>query len=111
MSTYRTRAPRTEVSFPVRFIAEGRRWSGTCHNLSESGLLATFAVQLEIWIPGEVDLYVGTDLLGLKVRVARVVGLEAGLSFQHGDGRQRQEIRDFIISARKDGFLPEPYQA
>ena len=107
MSTYQDRALRVEIRFPLEFIEGGKRVYGTCENLSESGLLARFAVQLDIWVDGEVDLHFGTDLLGIKVRVARVIGLQAGLAFQLSDEHQRQEIRELIRNAHREGVLPE----
>ena len=107
MSGYQDRALRVDVQFPLEFISDGERFCGTCQNLSESGLLGQFAVELEIWIDGEVDLHFGIDLLGVKVRVSRVVGLQAGLAFQYRDEHQRQQIRDLIDSAQNEGVLPE----
>ncbi len=107
MSASRDRALRLEVRFPLEFITDGKRVHGTCENLSESGLLARFTVQLEVWVDGEVDLHFGTDLLGVRVRVARVMGLQAGLAFQGSDEYQREEIRELIRSAHREGALPE----
>lgn len=105
MSGYEERAPRADVRFPVEFIAGDDRIHGTCENLSESGLLAKFAVPIEIWTEGEVNLHFGTDLLGVKVRVARVIELRTGLVFQYGDEQQRQKVRDLIRMARMEGHL------
>lgn len=107
MSGYQDRALRVDVRFALEFITDGKRVRGTCENLSESGLLAKFTVQLELWVDGEVDLHFGTHLLGVKVRVARVVGLQVGMAFQYSDEHQRQKIRDLISSAHKEGVLPE----
>lgn len=107
MSGYQERAVRVDAKFPVEFVVSGKSIRGACENLSETGLLARFAEQLDIWIDGEVHLHFGTHLLGVKVRVARVVGLQAGLVFRHSDDQQRLEIRDLIRAARNDGALTE----
>lgn len=107
MRAYQERAARVELEFPLELMLEGERLIGTCENLSESGLLARFPVPLDVWTTGEVDLHFGTHLLGVRVRVARVVGLQAGLTFQCADERQRQEIRDLIQAARIAGRIPE----
>lgn len=107
MSGHQERAIRVVAKFPLDFIASGRSLRGTCENLSESGLLAKFATQLDLWIDGEVNLHFGTHLLGVKVRVARVVGLHAGLVFRHSHEHQRQEIRDLIHAARTEGVLAD----
>lgn len=107
MSAHQDRAFRVDVRFPLEFITEGKRVRGTCENLSESGLLARFAVQLEIWVEGEVDLQFGTELIGIRVRVARVIGLHAGMAFQYSDEHQRQKVRHLVKSAHKEGALPQ----
>lgn len=107
MSIYRDRAPRVDVTFPLEFITGEERVFGVCENLSESGLLARFSVELEIWVDGEVDLHFGTDLLGVKVRVARVIGSRAGLAFHFTGEHQRQKVRELIESTQKKGLLPQ----
>ncbi|MGI4758466.1 MAG: PilZ domain-containing protein [Janthinobacterium lividum] len=85
MSEFADRATRKGFTFPLEFVVDGERIPGTCENLSESGLLATFAKALEVWERGEVDLHFGIDLIGVRARVARVDGLKAGLSFTISD--------------------------
>ena len=101
------RAERLDVSFPLLFTCEdGAEVPGTCDNLSESGLLATFAMAMDIWTDGKVDLSFGEGLLGLRVRVARVHGLSAGLAFQNMNDQSRQKVRDLMVEASKTGYLP-----
>ena len=102
------RAPRHEVVFPLSFLTEdGEVVPGVCENLSESGLLATFALPMEIWTNGRVDLSFGAGLLGVRVRVARADGLRAGLAFQNMEDHHREKIRELMAAARETGVLPD----
>lgn len=105
MSLYQERAHRVDASFSLEFITDGERIYGVCQNLSASGMLAKFTVPLEIWTLGEVDLHFGTNLLGVKVRVVRVIGLEAGLAFIGEDEHWYEEVRALIDAAQKGGLL------
>ena len=103
---YANRAERQDVIFPVLFRPQdGEEVEGTCENLSESGLLATFAAAVDIWTHGLVDLSFGAGLLGVRVRVARVDGLRVGLAFQEVDEAHRSKIRELMVAARDMGFL------
>ena len=105
---YANRAERQDVLFPVLFrLQDGEEVQGTCENLSESGLLATFAAPMDIWTHGLVDLSFGGGLLGVRVRVARVDGLHAGLAFQDMDEAHRSKVRELMVAARDTGYLPD----
>lgn len=100
------RAPRKALTFPVHYTpSEGEQVAGTCENLSESGLLALFSEPLDIWTRGTIDLGFGTGLLGIKVRVARVVGLQAGLAFQDVQEEDRAKLREMMRVAEQTGGL------
>lgn len=105
---FANRAERQDVLFPVVFTqGDGTKVPGTCENLSESGLLATFTAPMDIWTHGAVDLLFGVGLLGLHVRVARIDGQQAGLAFQDMDEARRSKIREVMSAARDTGYLPD----
>jgi UPF0288 family protein (methanogenesis marker protein 3) len=89
MGKYLERADRVETAFPVEFATQEGAVTGHCVNISESGILGIFAKPLELWTTGELTFQFAGGLLGVKARVARVIGREAGLVFlfQHEDER------------------------
>ncbi len=100
MTDHRERAHRIEASFPVEFCVGGEVVQGSCINISASGLLALFDEPLDLWTVGELTLQFAGGLLGIKARVARVAGREAGFSFSLGKGDDRAAIDTAIDFAR-----------
>lgn len=75
------RAPRFVLKIPVVFdYAEGRI-KGRTVNISESGMLAVFDQQLDVWLPGRILAIVGEWYIDVGVRVVRSDGRTAALAF------------------------------
>ena len=78
---------------------------GNCLNLSESGLLAIFDTELDLWDQGLLVLEAGEFHHTQPSRVARVNERETGLSFMFRDEAQRNAIRDLLEIAAKTPHL------
>lgn len=114
MAPFQDRSLRVAVSFPVTYFADSARSiqiAGACLNISESGLLAVFNTDLELWTKGEIVLRFGEGALGLKVRVARVDGKQTGMVFLFENAEQRSTIADVVASAivemKQKGHFPD----
>ncbi len=102
------RAERQDVSFPLLFTSgDGEMVPGTCDNLSESGLLATFTLPLDIWTHGKVNLSFGAGLLGVHVRVACARPLRGTCIPRAGQRAPAEDPRTGGSGAR-DGLLARP---
>ena len=102
VKTHQPRALRVEAQFPLTFLADAHgetQVEGNCLNISESGLLGEFAENLELWTRGEIFFQFGGGALGVRVRVARVNGGQAGFVFLYDNGEQRSTIAEVVASA------------
>ncbi len=105
---YRNRAPRLDLSFPLEFTTDEGLINGHCLNLSESGLLANFDRQLDLWTVGDLVLHYGDQQCTLVARVARADGKEAGLAFSYKSDGERQAIGKMLTFATAQTMLVGP---
>ncbi len=97
--TLAPRAARLDLSFPLELLADGEELPGHCQNISESGLLASFARAPELWASGDLRLHFGADVFSLPARVARLDGNNVGFSFLFRDERDRDAVRRIVAFA------------
>ena len=105
MLSYRPRAPRLDLSLPLRFTSADGVVEGNCLNVSESGLLGSFARPLDLWMDGSLLLQFGEERTVLRARVARAMGHEAGMAFVYQDDREREAIRAVLDFASAGTYL------
>jgi hypothetical protein len=97
------RAPRLPLKTTVFFdYAEGRV-KGRTVNISESGMLAVFDRHLDVWLPGRIVAVVGEWYLDVRVRVVRVDGRTAALTFEGLTESSRAAIQKLV--EQSDGVL------
>lgn len=104
-TAHQPRALRAVAQFPLTYLADTRtevEVKGNCLNISESGLLADFAEAIELWTNGELLLHFGGGALGVRVRVARVNGNQAGVVFLYDGDEQRRTIAEVVASAAQE---------
>ena len=105
MLSYPSRAPRLDLSLPLRFTNEDGAVDGNCLNVSESGLLGTFDRPLDLWTEGSLLLHFGEQETILRARVARAMGNEAGMTFMYENEREREAIRTVLVFASAGTYL------
>jgi hypothetical protein len=107
VAVFQDRAQRVAARFLVQLDIVGESVQGECINISESGMLVRFTQILELWTVGEASLHFAGGVVALKVRVARVLDFEAGLSFLFSNEDQRATVAVAVASAwtemRKQG--------
>jgi hypothetical protein len=97
-----SRDPRYRIKTPlVLHLPDGDR-KGHSINMSESGVWAAFDQQLDVWLKGKLSAIFGKRQVDVDVRVARIDGFEAGLSFQGLSDKDRAIIKEFIEESRGD---------
>lgn len=101
MAEFCERASRIQASFPITFISDGVETTGICLDISKSGLLGAFSQPLDLWIEGELSLDFGQGCIGIRVRVARVMDREAGLTFLFRNDADRYVI-DTVVGFAQD---------
>jgi len=94
-----SRAPRFNLSTRVVLHLPEGNFKGHSINVSQSGMLATFDRALDVWLDGRLFALVGEDFLGINVRVARVDGRLAGLTFQVAGESDRIMIQKLLERA------------
>ena len=99
------RAKRVDLSFPVCFVDDGQENQGHCLNISESGLMARFEHEPDLWATGALQLSFAGNAVALPVRVVRCVDQQAGIVFLFEDESQRQAIRALVASAAAQSTL------
>ncbi|MGI4755516.1 MAG: PilZ domain-containing protein [Janthinobacterium lividum] len=99
------RAKRVDLSFPLCFVYEGQEIRGNCLNISESGLMANFEQELELWTTGRLQLSFARAAVTVGARVARCVERDAGLSFLFEAESERTAIRALVASAAAQSTL------
>jgi hypothetical protein len=98
------RAPRIGLQIPVIFdFAAGRAW-GESLDISDSGILAVFSQNLEVWLTGQLSILVGGRNITIDARVARVNGPTAALAFR-GMSRENQRIIQNLIASTSEQLL------
>lgn len=70
-----------EFKASVSFTSDGSRQDGQCLRVSDSGLLAAFEHQPELWTDGHLAMTVLDQPIRIPARVARVNGHDVGFSF------------------------------
>lgn len=100
MPGFRDRAQRLRADFPLSFWSDGTAIAGRCVNISESGLFGEFAEELELWTQGELIIKFGEGVLGIRARVARTSGREAGFAFLPQNEAEREVIVAAVRGAR-----------
>jgi hypothetical protein len=75
--------------------------SGHCLNISESGMRAEFDKPVVAWMVGELSVLLEEGYISIGVRVARVDGHEAGLSFYIEDDKDRVAVGRLMTFASK----------
>ena len=98
-NVYAPRAARLDLSFPLELLADGEELPGHCQNISESGLLASFADAPELWTSGDLRLHFGADVFCVPARVARLDGSNVGFSFLFRDEGDRESIQRIVAFA------------
>ena len=81
MAEYQERATRIPVHLPVEFYNENIEVTGSCLNISRSGLWGSFAQPLDLWTNGKLVLDFAHRFLDIRARVVRADGQNAGLIF------------------------------
>lgn len=99
MTVFQPRAERLNLSFPVTFSSDDDTVTGSCLNLSLSGILGRFVRPLDLWVTGRISLRTGKGSVTLPARVARVMEREAGLAFILSTEAERQTVRDLVSFA------------
>lgn len=102
MDDHRERAPRIDVRFPIAFVTEGSEFTGTCLNISKSGLLGKFGNPLDLWTEGELALDFAEGFMGIKARVARAIDFEAALVFLFKNDADREFIEAAVELAQAE---------
>ncbi len=90
------RADRVPVRIPVFFRSAESNVPGHSINLSKSGILASFARPLDIWITGQLSILIPGHSIYVETRVARVEGCTAAMSFRNMSARDLQIIETFV---------------
>jgi hypothetical protein len=99
VNQYQPRPFRSDLELPIRFFSTDGLASGHCLNISASGMLAKFDKPVAIWLAGELTILLEEQSINIGVRVARVNGRKAGLSFQIEDDKDRltiDRLMDFV---------------
>lgn len=96
MNPFLPRFQRYGLDLPIQFVTPDETASGVCVDVSESGILGAFDLRLDVWTPGELTASLGEEYVTVRARVARVDGLQAGLSFQIQDEKDRLAVRTLI---------------
>lgn len=97
---YKPRPGRFGLAVPLSFVADNVKQQGCCINVSESGLLATFARPIDIWTEGEISLLIGGYYVDIGARVARTQLPEIGFAFLIHTENDRLAIRIMLDFAR-----------
>jgi hypothetical protein len=83
---------RMDMDVPVILYLHDRIASGHTVNVSDSGMLATFDRRLDPWATGRLCVVTEKSHLSIQVRIVRVDGSLAGMSFvsdsDHADIQQ-----------------------
>jgi len=93
------RAPRIPLRISVIFDFAGGRARGRSTDISASGILAVFDRRLDIWLIGQLSILVGERPIAIEVRVARVNGLIAALSFRSMSLIGRRTLQNLVGDA------------
>ncbi|MGI4853941.1 MAG: PilZ domain-containing protein [Janthinobacterium lividum] len=105
-SSTAVRAQRVDLSFPLCFTGEdGVERKGNCLNISESGIMASFAEELDLWTTGLLHLSFALSVMVVHARVARCAERDAGLAFQFQNEGERAAMRDFVQAAAAQSTL------
>lgn len=100
------RAKRIDLSFPLCFVTDdGVENDGHCLNISESGMMASFGVELDLWTVGTLRLSFAHQSLALQARVARCDGHDAGLAFLFSSDEQHGAILALVSAASAQSRL------
>ena len=108
MAGFQERAPRLNLSFPLEFHSEDGIFTGSCLNISESGLLAAFPLILELWSSGELHLHLGEDACTVPARVARIIDSDAGFTFLFRNQAERDAVQVILALAAARTHLVGP---
>jgi hypothetical protein len=100
------RAPRFRLRKPIVLHLPEGHVKGHSLDVSESGMLAVFEEPLDDWLTGRLFTLVGETSLGIEVRVARVNGREAGLTFHNISASDRATIQELLGHAGKTPLAP-----
>ena len=96
------RMPRFGIDFALAFEASGGVITGRCRNLSDTGLLAVFALPLGLGMSGTIRLMPADLEIELLGRVTHADGFEAGVSFDFRSDQERQLLRAMVKAAASD---------
>lgn len=102
MTQIQNRPLRSELDLPVRFFSPDGLVTGHSLNVSASGMLVLFDKPVAIWMVGELTIRLEELSINIGVRVARVQGREAGLSFYIDCENDRLSIGRLIHFAAVD---------
>ena len=72
---------RREIHVPIMLYLNDRVASGHTVNVSDSGMLAMFDRRLDPWVSGRLSVVTRNCHLSIEVRVVRVDGHLAGMTF------------------------------
>lgn len=99
MTVFQPQAERLNLSFPVIFSSDDDTVTGSCLNISPSGLSSHFVRPVDLWATGHVSLETGKGTVTLPARVARTNEREAGLAFILHTDVEREAVRDLVAFA------------
>ncbi len=71
MQEHQPRAPRFDLHLPVRFISTDGLATGYCVNVSETGMLVVFDWPIDIWLEGELSVFIEGQFVGSDIPDSR----------------------------------------
>ncbi len=111
ISAFLYRLPRFDIIFPIEFAHDGQAGdtavtAGRCLNLSNTGLLGSFAYPLGADSVGTLRLKPASRSFALRAAVTHSEGLRSGLSFVFANDQERQVIRALVDAIANQSTQP-----
>jgi hypothetical protein len=97
------RADRIPLELPIAFTYSEGKIRGKSLNISESGILATFDRQLDVWLTGQLSILLPEHPIFVETRIARVDGKIVAMSFRNMRPRDRLIIQTLLKAASDEG--------
>jgi hypothetical protein len=101
MQNHQARAPRFDLDLPIRFFSTDGMIVGRCVNISESGIRGTFDSPVDVWLEGDLSFQVDGQYLGIRARVVRADGRDAGLWFRINSETDKSIIAKLLAMAEQ----------
>lgn len=98
MQKFEYRTPRFSVDLPVKFIIENTTLPGRSKDIGKEGMTLELREPLQHETFGRVFLSYQGRSIEIRVRVAHVEGVNAGLEFLPESEAERTSIAQFVAS-------------